>query len=215
MASGVGYRFTDTRHGDLRVQGDPTRLRAHRSAIRPGAWTWLRQVHGGRVVVVTEPGEHAGAEADAAVTLCADAPVAVHTADCAPVLFLADGAVGVAHAGWRGLAAGVLEATVETMTALGAPPVEAVLGPCIRPRCYEFGADDLQQVAEAVGPEVRGLTAWGTPALDLPAGVAAACGRLGVPVTDLGTCTACSPVHWSHRARGEAGRQALVAWVEP
>ncbi len=66
----------------------------------------------------------------------------------------------------------------------------------------------------ACGPEVRATTAWGTPALDVPAGVAAACRRLGIVLDDLGTCTACSPVHWSFRARADAGRQALVAWLE-
>jgi hypothetical protein len=68
-------------------------------------------------------------------------------------------------------------------------------------------------VAERYGPEVRATTAWGTDGLELAAGIASACSSLGVPLADDGTCTACSPRHWSHRARGDRGRQALVAWL--
>lgn len=211
----VRHVFTDVRHGDLAVGGDQAALTARRRAVVDAPWTWLRQVHGARVVTVTDPGEHAGVEADAAVTAVAGAVLAVHTADCAPVLLVADGAVGVAHAGWRGLVAGVVEATAAALAALGHPPRRAVLGPCIRPRCYEFGGPELDLVTERYGPAVRAETAWGSPALDVAAAVAAACGSLGLELDDAGTCTACSPVHWSHRARGDLGRQALVAWVAP
>lgn len=211
----VHHRFTDVRHGDLAVGGDPEVLTARRRAIVDAPWTWLRQVHGARVVTVTEPGEHAGTEADAAVTAVPGAVVAVHTADCAPVLLVADGAVGVVHAGWRGLAAGVIEAAAGALSDLGHPASAAVLGPCIRPRCYEFDGPELDLVAERYGPTVRARTWAGTPALDVAAGVAAACRALGLELVDAGTCTACSPVHWSYRARGDAGRQALVAWVGP
>jgi len=206
-------RFTDRRHGDLRIDGDPAALAARRAALHPAPWTWLRQEHGDRVVVVTRPGEHAGAAADAAVTTTAGAPIAVHTADCAPVLLVGDGAVGVAHAGWRGLVAGVVEATAATMADLGHPPRAATLGGCIRARCYEFGEADLARVAARYGPGVAATTAWGTPALDVAAAVRAACDRLGVPLDDLGICTACSGDHHSHRARADRGRQALVAWL--
>lgn len=166
-------------------------------------------------MVVTEPGEHAGVAADAIVTATPGAVVAVHTADCAPVLLDGGGAVGVAHAGWRGLTAGVIEATVAAMDDLGHRPTTARLGPCIRTRCYEFGGAELDEVEAAYGPAVRGTTAWGTPALDLAAGVRTACERLGVALDDDGTCTACSPRHWSHRARADTARQALVAWIGP
>lgn len=170
-------------------------------------------MHGADVVVATEPGQHAGAAADAVVTATPGVVVAVHTADCAPVFFDGDGAIGVAHAGWRGLVAGVLEATVAAMDELGHRPRSARIGPCIRTRCYEFGSRELDEVAAVYGPSVRGETAWGTSALDLAAGVRAACDRLGLTVDDTGICTACSPQHWSYRARADSGRQALVAWV--
>jgi YfiH family protein len=207
--------FTDTSHGDLMVRTDPAVLAARRAAIADHPWSWLRQVHGSRVVTVTEPGHHAGDEADAAVTAVPGAVIAVQTADCAPVLFTGPGVVGVAHAGWRGLEAGVLEATAAAMADLGGAPTHATLGPCIRARCYEFGGADLDLVAARYGPTVRGTTGWGTAALDVGAGIAEACHRLGVELLDLGTCTACSPIHWSHRARSEPQRQALVAWIEP
>jgi hypothetical protein len=215
MAGEVRSVFTDRRHGDLMVRVDAPVLAARRAAIVDRPWSWLRQVHGADVITVTAPGEHAGTEADGAVTAMPGAVLAVQTADCAPVLLTGPGVIGVAHAGWRGLAAGVLEATAQAMAALGGAPDRAVLGPCIRARCYEFGGADLDAVALRYGDAVRSTTGWGTPALDVAAGIAEACHRLGIELDDLGTCTACSPNHWSHRARAEAGRQALVAWIEP
>lgn len=207
----ISSLFTDVRHGDLAVGGDPALLAERRAEAMGGPWTWLRQVHGAEVVVVTEPGEHAGATADAAVTVVPGAVLAVHTADCAPLLLAGPRGIGVVHAGWRGLAAGVIDAAVAALDALDARPTGATLGPCIRARCYEFGAEELDVVAAGCGEVVRATTAWGTPALDLAAGVAAACHRLGLAFDDVGTCTACSPLHFSHRARADVGRQALVA----
>lgn len=172
-------------------------------------------MHGATVAVVTEPGGCAGQEADAAVTAVPGAVLSVQTADCAPLLLRGEGAVGVVHAGWRGLVAGVIEATAAAMGALGSPPVSATLGPCIRPRCYEFGEPELTLVADAYGSAVRSVTARGTPALDLAAGVGEALARLDVGLDDVGTCTACSPRHFSHRARADRGRQVLAAWLVP
>ncbi len=211
----IAHRFTGRAEADLAVGGPPHELVRRRSAVVDLPWTWLRQVHGAGVVTVTYPGEHAGAEADAAVTDIPGAALAIHTADCAPVLLVADGAVGVAHAGWRGLASGVIEATAEALVALGHTPQRALLGPCIRGRCYEFGEAELAPLVDRYGPAVRATTGWGTPALDVAAGVAAACAGLGLSLQDDGVCTACSPVHWSYRARRDGGRQALVAWLEP
>jgi purine-nucleoside/S-methyl-5'-thioadenosine phosphorylase / adenosine deaminase len=230
--------FTDRGAGDLGHAGEHVHLvrpevETRRRAVVDLPWTWLRQVHGDRVVHVTEPGGGAGQRADAAVTDRPGCALAVLTADCAPVALVSDdGVVGVAHAGWRGLVGGVLERTVEAMRACrpgdvracrpgdasaGEPgDVRAVLGPCIRPGCYEFGADDLARVARRLGEAVRATTASGAPALDVPAAVRAALAQAGVvDVDDVGVCTACSPLHFSHRARGELGRQALVVWRAP
>ena len=209
--------LTTTRSdGDLAVTGVEPDLTARRRAVVDLPWTWLTQVHGADVVTVTEPGEHAGVAADAAVTAVPGAALAVTTADCVPVVLLADAAVGVAHAGWKGLLAGVVGATAEAMAALGHPPTRAVIGPCIRPERYEFGAADLDAVAARWGDDVRGTTATGTPALDVAAGVRRALAAAGVAdVTDEGTCTALdADTYWSFRARGEGGRIATVAWLE-
>jgi polyphenol oxidase len=222
----VRLRFSGRADGDLRVDGAPDPLAARRAALAPGPWTWLHQVHGAAVVVVSKPGEHAGADADAAVTAEPGAVLAVHTADCAPVL-LADetrGVVGAAHAGWRGLAAGVIGNTVAAMAALGATDIRATLGPCIRVGCYEFGAADLDGVDRALAEAgvaapgaVRGTTGWGRPALDLAGGVRAALAAAGIArVDEVGGCTACDPARWfSHRARREPARQASLIWIEP
>ena len=140
--------------------------------------------------------------------------LAILTADCAPVALAADdGLYGAVHAGWRGLLAGVVERAVDELRVLGAGDIRAALGPCIHAECYEFSAADLDAVAARLGDGVRATTATGTPALDIPAAVAAALAEAGVDLAhDTGVCTACSPDHFSHRARGEAARQAMVVY---
>lgn len=208
--------FTDDAAGSFAIDGDPNVLAARRRAIVDAPVTWLRQVHGAACVVVTTPGEHAGAQADAAVTAVPGAVLSVISADCAPVILVSDEVVGAAHAGWRGLVAGVLPATVEAMRGLGAGHITAHLGPCIRHRCYEFVGDDLDRAAAVLGDGVRSTTAWGTPALDVTVGVVTSLSSVGVTdVRDGGVCSACSPVHWSWRAREDRGRQAAITWLEP
>ncbi|HMC67930.1 MAG TPA: polyphenol oxidase family protein, partial [Mycobacteriales bacterium] len=73
--------------------------------------------------------------------------LAVQVADCVPIALVAASAVGVVHAGWRGLVAGVVGKSVDAMRGLGATEIEAIVGPCIEPACYEFGASDLETVA--------------------------------------------------------------------
>ena len=216
MPRSVRSSFSERGDGDLCVDADPAGLGPRRQSVAPGEWTWLRQVHGPRVVEVVAPGDHAGAEADAAVTTTPGAVLAVHTADCAPVLLRSEDAtvVGAAHAGWRGLVAGVLEETVAAMVRAGATGIRARLGPHIRGRCYEFGADELDLVAARYGDDVRTTTGWGTPGLDVTAAVEAALGARGVAVTDHGGCTACEPRRlWSHRARGDRARMAATITI--
>jgi polyphenol oxidase len=209
-------RFTDRGHGDLAVDGDPDELAARRRAVADLPWTWLRQVPGARVVTVDRPGDACGGEADAAVTAASGAAIAVHAADCAPVAVVASGgAIAVVHAGWRGLVAGVIPEAVAELRRLGSGYLRAVLGPCIRAGRYEFGAGDLDAVAERLGPSVRGRTEWGTPALDLPAAVRAALASCGVhDLVDVGVCTAADPAYYSHRRSADHGRHALVAWID-
>jgi YfiH family protein len=221
MAGGVVHlAFTDVHDGDLCVDLPAEELSPRRHAVAPGAWTWLRQVHGARVLRVAEPGEGAGEQADASVTDAPGAVLAVHTADCAGVLVWGESpagpVLGAAHAGWRGLHAGVLEATVEQLGSLGAGEVRYELGPCICPGEYEFGETDLDELVARRGPQLRARTSEGRLALDLRAGVRAALAAAGA-VEDAAAppeCTAESAQHWSWRARGDAQRQAAVIWFE-
>ncbi len=220
LPGGARARFTGRAQGDMGPGGGDAYevaadVASRRRDVLDLPWTWLRQVHGDAVVRVVRPGGSAGVAADAAVTAEAGCPLAVLTADCAPVVLAsADGMVlGAAHAGWAGLVAGVLERTVDVMGELGAASVRAVVGPCIRAECYEFGAADLDRIAGRLGPTVRALDANGASALDLAAGVRSALVRAGVDdVDDLGRCTACSPDWYSWRARAEHERQAAVVW---
>jgi YfiH family protein len=175
-------------------------------------WTWLRQVHADRVVVVAHPGDAAGEEADAAVTRASGAVIAVHTADCGPIALVGEDAVAVAHAGWKGLEAGVIEATVAEL----GTPFRACIGPLIGPECYEFGADDLARLVDRFGPHVEGRTTDGRPALDLGAAICHELARIGAEeIVQLPGCTSCrADLLFSHRARQDVGRQAVLAWIE-
>jgi YfiH family protein len=219
LDGGARALFTDRADGDMGHGGRyvtevAPEVEARRRAVLPLPWTWLRQVHSDVVRSVEEPGGAAGATGDALVADQPGCALAVLTADCAPVVLSSpEGVVGVAHAGWRGMAAGVVDRAAEVMRASGASAIDAVVGPCIRPDCYEFGADDLERVVSAVGPEVRGRTAAGRPALDLVAGLRACLARVGARrVVDIGVCTACTPDYFSWRARREHERQATVVW---
>ncbi len=208
-------RFTAKADGDMAdPRGTDPVVLARRRAVVDRPWSSLTQVHGARVVVVDQPGGSAGATADAAVSAVPGVALAIVTADCAPVAFASpEGVIGVAHAGWRGLVAGVIEETVAAMRDLGARSVLAALGPCIHPECYAFGLSDLEAVVARLGPAVRSETSDGQPALDIPTAVAVALERAGAElVADAGICTACSSDHWSWRARQDRQRQATVVW---
>ena len=174
----------------------------------PGADPDAGSATGGDVVL-----RHVG-EGDALVSADPGVALCILTADCAPLaLASAEGFFGAVHAGWRGLREGVVEAAVEQLQSWGATDVVGSLGPCIHAGCYEFGDDDLASVAGVLGDSVRGRTTAGAPALDVPAGVAAALGRAGARWVDgVDVCTACDGDWFSHRARGDTGRQALMVW---
>lgn len=210
----TGRAEGDLGHGGAYVHEVRADVAERRRAVVDLPWTWMRQVHGERVIHVDAPGAGAGEQADAAVTRESGAALAVLTADCAPVALASDeGVIGVVHAGWRGVVGGVVQRTVEELRALGATRLQAVMGPCIRSECYEFGTGDLEKVAGRWGPHVVARTRAGSPALDLPAAVRSALAEESVDdVDDVGICTACSNDHFSWRARGEQERQAAVVW---
>lgn len=189
----------------------------------------LHQVHGCDVVAVVADGEQPPAtctayrapveggsfpDGDALVARDDRSALAVLTADCAPLALASpEGGFAAVHAGWRGLAAGVVEAAVAALRAWGASDVVAALGPCIGPCCYEFGPEEAAPLAARYGDAVLARTTWGTSALDLGAGVTAALRGAGVvQVERHGACTGCGPDAFSHRRRAEEQRQALLVW---
>lgn len=204
---GVGGGRFATANLSTSVGDDPAAVATNRRRL--DAWagapvTYHRQVHGVVVALAGQP----VTDADAVLGGPGDA-VAVLAADCLPVL-LADAAAEVAaaaHAGRRGLVAGVLQATVEAMTARGADParIVAVVGPGICGLCYEVPAVMRDEVADRV-PGTAATTRAGTPSLDLPAGAVGVLTRAGVgTVRVLGCCTAESPALFSHRRDGAPG----------
>ncbi|ANH39152.1 Laccase domain protein YfiH [Nocardioides dokdonensis FR1436] len=182
----------------------------------------LHQVHGCTVVGVDDDGPRQPGtprpRADAIVTAEAGVTLMVRAADCVPVL-LADpeaGVLGAAHAGRPGLAVGVVTATVARMRRLGAHDVTAWIGPHVCGGCYEV-PEALQEEVAAIEPSSRATTTWGTPALDIGAGVRAQLERAGVTVLDGATrCTRESPDLYSFRRDGvRAGRLAGVVRRSP
>ncbi|WP_225754165.1 peptidoglycan editing factor PgeF [Actinotalea sp. Marseille-Q4924] len=226
LGRGVRAVLTTTATGNLgsAVGDDPAevaRVRARVVGVMGVPVVYARQVHGADVHVVEPstpgarptrhavPGDDASdpdvvAVADALVTRRTDVALGVVVADCVPVL-LADavgGVVGVAHAGRRGLVDGVVAATVATMVGQGARPerLRAFVGPAACGRCYEVPVELRDEVAAAV-PAASSTTSWGTPAVDLPAGVAEVLLASGVQdVVHHGGCTIEDGTWFSHRA---------------
>ena len=96
---------------------DAATLARRQRAVLDRPWTWLAEIHGTRVVTVDRPGDGAGEIADGCVTADPGAALGIWVGDCAPVAFISrEGVIGAAHAGWRGLVAGVLTATVDNLT---------------------------------------------------------------------------------------------------
>jgi len=174
----------------------------------------MRQVHGGDVAIVddTVPEGAQVRSVDGLVTAATDRPLVVQVADCVPILAAVDhGPVAVAHAGRRGVQAGIVASLLRSLAQLGADPVDlhVVLGPSIGGCCYEV-PEDLQADLEAQHPAAQATTTWGTPSLDLGAAILAEMAEAGVAdVRRLPGCTHCDPDgRWfSHRADPSAGRQ--------
>lgn len=205
------------------VGDDPACVAANRAALvrdaaLPAMPRWLRQVHGNQVIELR--GQAMAAEADASWTTKPDEVCAILTADCLPVLFCdrAGSVVAAAHAGWRGLAAGVLEATID---ALAVPPsaLMAWLGPAISQDAFEVGAEVrgafVDRVADAGACFVAG-PAPGKYRADLYALARRALRRRGITeIHGGGHCTHGEPARFfSHRRDGRCGRMATLIWLE-
>ncbi|MEU8823812.1 peptidoglycan editing factor PgeF [Streptomyces sp. NPDC048636] len=236
-ASGAHFAFTDRWGGVSAVPYDelnlggavgdlPQAVRTNRElaakalGLDPAAVVWMHQVHGRDVAVVDGPWTDVERipSVDALVTRRRGLALAVLTADCTPVL-LADpvaGVTGAAHAGRPGLVAGVVPAVVEAMTAQGADPARIIArtGPSVCGRCYEVPAAMRAEVARTV-PESWAETGWGTPAVDVAAGVRAQLACAGVEMDGQShICTLESADHFSYRREHTTGRLASYVWLD-
>ncbi|MFE9178952.1 peptidoglycan editing factor PgeF [Streptomyces sp. NPDC007126] len=234
--NGAHFGFTDRWGGvsavpyeELNLGGavgdDPAAVTANRELAAkalgadPARVVWMNQVHGADVAVVDAPwGDRPVPRVDAVVTAERGLALAVLTADCVPVL-LADPVAGIAaaaHAGRPGLVAGVVPAAVRAMTELGADPARIVArtGPAVCGRCYEVPEEMRAEVA-AVEPAAYADTSWGTPAVDVSAGVYAQLERLGVrDRAQSPVCTRESKDHFSYRRDRTTGRLAGYVWLD-
>ncbi|MGW2699475.1 peptidoglycan editing factor PgeF [Streptomyces sp. NPDC001340] len=234
--SGAHFAFTDRWGGvsaapyeELNLGGavgdDPAAVRGNRElaakalGLDAGQVVWMNQVHGADVAVVDAPwGERPVPEVDAIVTVRRGLALAVLTADCVPVL-LADpvaGVVAAAHAGRPGMVKGIVSAAVRAMAELGAEPgrIVARTGPAVCGRCYEVPEQMRAEVA-AVEPTAHAQTSWGTPAVDVSAGVHAQLDRLGVcDRAHSPVCTLESGDHFSYRRDRTTGRLAGYVWLD-
>ena len=209
------------RSGDDPAAAQSNRLALHRAIGTPWAPRWLQQVHGADVVRFR--GDEDGLDervADAAVTDIPGLPLAILTADCLPVLFVAeDGSeIGAAHAGWPGLSGGVLEATVD---ALHTRPEKllAWIGPGAGPARYEVGENVY---AAFVGPDADAAryfapTRPGHWLADLPGLARRRLAKAGIQRVFGGQeCTISEPARWySYRRDGATGRMATLVWIDP
>lgn len=211
----------------LHVGDDPLAVHDNRARVRhaldlPAEPVWLEQVHGTDVVMLDRAridAQRNGApppRADAIVTREANAVLAIMVADCLPVLLSSeDGAViAAAHAGWRGLAAGVLERTVAAMAVTGGR-LQAWLGPCIGIEHFEIGPE-VRETFLAAGDDAEHfrVNPRGKFQCDLAGLARARLARLGVAqLSGGGWCTAADPVRfYSHRRDQRTGRMAALLW---
>ncbi|ARP89940.1 hypothetical protein CAL14_06265 [Bordetella genomosp. 9] len=222
---GAGSEPYDSLNLGLRAGDRPEVVAENRRRLRavlPADPLWLRQVHGNRVIDADGPVEEEPA-ADASVTAALNRPLAIMVADCLPVLIVETRgrAVGAAHAGWRGLAGGVLENTLDALRAKcpDAAGWHAWIGPGIGPHAFEVGQDVFDAFAgDGPGTADRFSPVAGRPGkwlADLPGLAAARLRRAGVDTVHCsGHCTVSDPGRFfSYRRDGQTGRMALLAWL--
>jgi purine-nucleoside/S-methyl-5'-thioadenosine phosphorylase / adenosine deaminase len=210
----VEVGFTDHRLdlGD-RVPAEVRKGALAEIAGATGATPYLmHQVHGSDVHLVEDPRDPPP-PVDALVTREAGIALLARAADCVPVLLASEDAViGAVHAGRLGVRDGVVTAALDRVRALGGRQVRAWVGPHICGRCYEVPEEMRAEVARAV-PTAYAETRWGTPSLDLGAGVRSQLEAAGCAVVEVGRCTLEDPALHSHRRDGAAaGRLAGAVW---
>jgi polyphenol oxidase len=225
---GISVAFSDIDAGNLalHVADNVDDVMERRARLEAAAglgerhFQYMNQVHGKAVEFISVFGD--GPTADAMVSV--GQPLAVMVADCVPIVLLgdkpdissspagADPILAVVHAGRPGVAADVVSATVEEMRSRGAVTISAWIGPSICGECYEV-PDQLRAEVASLVPETWSTTSWGTPALDLRAGVRAQLNALGVEVEYSGECTLETPRLYSYRRSQQTGRFAGLVWT--
>lgn len=206
----------------LHVDDDPLLVARNRALLRrllPQEPAWLSQVHG--VEVLDAAALPAQPQADGCISTTPSAVCVMMTADCLPVLFCdrAGSVVGAAHAGWRGLAAGVLERTVGAMRERGAVDVIAWMGPAIGPENFEVGAEVREAfLAHQAEAEAAFRDYPGRPGKYLADIYQLARQRLAaVGVDDVsggGLCTVADQRFYSYRRDRTTGRMASLIWLK-
>jgi YfiH family protein len=212
----------------LHVGDDPACVAGNRARLQsllPGRPAWIAQVHGADVVDAATVGpDQPVRTGDASIARAPGIVCAILTADCLPVLFAdrAGKVVGAAHAGWRGLAGGVLGQTVSAMRAAGAGEITAWMGPAIGPQAFEVGQDVFDSFARALPDVDVGFAFTPRPGIegkylaDMFALARLMLARDGVASVSGGTdCTALQPDRfYSYRRDGVTGRQASLIWLK-
>jgi hypothetical protein len=224
--SAAPFDSMNLQHGGGDAAEAVVRNRARFGAATGAAPVYLRQVHGTRVVRLGRADAAPDAavhEADASISTEPGIACAILVADCLPVLFTAPAArgVGATHAGWRGLAAGVLEASVEALcNAAGCAPgeLQAWLGPSIGSARFQVGGDVLAAFGAAPAGDPRFVPEQpGRWLADLPGLARARLQAIGVvAVSGGGWCTVAEPLRFfSYRRDRVTGRMAAAVWIEP
>lgn len=209
LGSHVGDSLEDVQHNRRALR-----------ALLPAEPAWLSQVHGTKVINAADV--DSAPEADASFTTEAGVVCAILTADCLPVLFCdtTGRVVGAAHAGWRGLAGGVLENTLAAMRQAGAGEILAWLGPAIGPQAFEVGEDVLQAFVERDAAAALAFMpiagCAGKYLADIDALARLVLRRNGVArISGGGLCTVSDPRRfYSYRRDRQTGRMASLIWIK-
>lgn len=219
LAGGVLVAFADRLGGTsvppyealnlaARVGDDPDRVAANRRRVAavagfdPASLVLARQVHGCDVLTAGADDSGVIGEADVLVSRSPGRVIGILTADCVPVVILGDGVVAVAHAGWRGLVAGAIEAAIGAIGDV----TKAWVGPSIHACCYEVGPEVVAAFRE------RGLPVASADHVDPGRAAVVALHNAGVTNVEATTdCTSCDARYFSYRRDGVTGRQGAFA----
>lgn len=209
---GVSPAPYDSLNLAARVGDDPDLVARNRQLVATaagfdvGRLRLARQVHGAGVAKVTRAAPVVVGDADVLTTRERGTVIGILTADCTPVVVAGDGVVAIAHAGWRGLVAGAVEAAVEAVGDVRA----AWVGPSIHACCYEVGPEVVDAFSSA------GLPVAGPDRVDPGRAAAFALHRAGVRSVAAGSdCTSCDARYFSYRRDGTTGRQGAFVALMP